>query len=134
MLQSSKKITDDIVAQVSEKDADFKNVLLPMAYDENNQGLEAHILGFYQSVSTSQELRDASTEAEKLMDDFSIEASMREDVFKVSLFYSMFPKQTSQQHVLFHLEQTNPSTRCYGSRPYVAPLENRLDELIESKC
>ncbi|KIW21880.1 uncharacterized protein PV07_12704 [Cladophialophora immunda] len=27
-------------------------------------------------------LRDASTEAEKLMDDFSIEAAMREDVFK----------------------------------------------------
>ena len=83
MLDTSKKITDDIVAQISESDASFKNVLLPMAYDENKQGLVAHILGFYQSVSTSQELRDASTEAEKLMDDFSIEASMREDVFKL---------------------------------------------------
>jgi metallopeptidase MepB len=83
MLAQSKKITDEIVAQVSEGEASFKNVLLPMAYDENKQGLEAHILGFYQSVSTSQELRDASTEAEKLMDDFSIEASMREDVFKL---------------------------------------------------
>ena len=81
MLAESKRITDDVVAQVSEGDASFKNVLLPMAYDENKQGLEAHILGFYQSVSASQELRDASTEAEKLMDDFSIEASMREDVF-----------------------------------------------------
>ena len=83
MLTESKKITDDIVAQVSEGDASFKNVLLPLAYDENRQGLESHILGFYQSVSTSQELRDASTEAERLMDDFSIEASMREDVFKL---------------------------------------------------
>ncbi len=83
MLESSKKTTDDIVAQIIESDASFRNVLLPMAYDENKQGLDAHILGFYQSVSTSQELRDASTEAEKLMDDFSIEASMREDVFKL---------------------------------------------------
>ena len=83
MLAESKKITDDIIAQVSEGDASFKNVVLPMAHDENQQGLEAHILGFYQSVSTSQDLRDASTEAEKLMDDFSIEASMREDVFKL---------------------------------------------------
>jgi metallopeptidase MepB len=83
MLAESKKVTDGVVAQVSESSASFQNVVLPMAYDENNQNLEAHILGFYQSVSTSQELRDASTEAEKLMDDYSIEASMREDVFKL---------------------------------------------------
>ena len=79
----SRKLTDDVVARVNEKDASFDKVLLPMARDENHQGLVAHVLGFYQSVSTDQELRDASTEAEKLMDDFSIEASMREDVFKL---------------------------------------------------
>ncbi|KIX93608.1 uncharacterized protein Z520_10786 [Fonsecaea multimorphosa CBS 102226] len=83
MLAGSKKITDDIVAQISQKDATFQNVLLPMAHDENQQTLKAHILGFYQSVSTDQALRDASTEAEKLMDDFSIEAAMREDVFNL---------------------------------------------------
>lgn len=83
MLASSKKVTDDIVGRISLKDAAFKNVLLPMANDENQQTLKAHILGFYQSVSTDQALRDASTEAEKLMDDFSIEAAMREDVFKL---------------------------------------------------
>jgi metallopeptidase MepB len=83
MLAESKKITDDIVASISQKDANFKNILLPMAHDENKQTLKAHILGFYQSVSTDQTLRDASTEAEKLMDDFSIEAAMREDVFNL---------------------------------------------------
>lgn len=83
MLAESKKVTDDIVAQIAQKDAGFQNVLLPMAYDENQQTLKAHILGFYQSVSTNQALRDASTEAEKLMDDFSIEAAMREDVFQL---------------------------------------------------
>ncbi|ERF68645.1 hypothetical protein EPUS_09138 [Endocarpon pusillum Z07020] len=79
----SRKLTDDIVAKVKEQDASFEKVVLPMAHDENRQGLVAHILGFYQSVSTDQELRDASTEAEKMMDDFSIEASMREDVYKL---------------------------------------------------
>jgi metallopeptidase MepB len=83
MLAESKKVTDDIVAKLSQKDATFKDVLLPMAYDENQQTLKAHILGFYQSVSTDQALRDASTEAEKLMDDYSIEAAMREDVFNL---------------------------------------------------
>ena len=83
LLDKSKKITDDIVATISDKDADFNKVLLPMTFDENQQALETHILGFYQSVSTNQKLRDASTEAEKLMDDAYIEASMREDVFKL---------------------------------------------------
>lgn len=79
----SRKITDDIVAKVKESDVNFENTLLPMAHDENNQGLEAHIITFYQAVSTNQELRDASTEAEQIFDNFSIEASMREDVFKL---------------------------------------------------
>lgn len=83
MLASSKKITDEIVGQITQKDATFQNVLVPMAHDEDQAGLRAHILGFYQAVSTDQALRDASTEAEKLMDDFGIEAAMREDVFQL---------------------------------------------------
>ena len=51
--------------------------------DENEMALETHIIGFYQAVSTDQELRDASTEAEKMLDDFGIESSMNEDVFKL---------------------------------------------------
>ena len=38
-------------------------------------------LAFYQNVSPDKELRDASNEAEKLLRDFSIESSMRIDVF-----------------------------------------------------
>lgn len=57
--------------------------MLPMVTDENVISLESHILGFYQSVSANQDLRNASTEADKLFDDFSIESSMREDVYKV---------------------------------------------------
>jgi metallopeptidase MepB len=83
IIAKSKKISDDIVAQLSEKDATFKNILLPQAWDENQQALETHSIGFYQSVSTDQKLRDASTEAEKLLDEAYIEAGMREDVFKL---------------------------------------------------
>lgn len=83
LLEKSRSIEDKIVAEVKPQDADFQNVMLPMANDENEGGLETHIIGFYQSVSTDQELRDASTEAEKLMDNFSIESSMREDVYQL---------------------------------------------------
>lgn len=83
LVDKSRSIQDKIVAEVKDKDASFKNIMLPMAYDENTMALEAHIIGFYQAVSTNQSLRDASTEAERLLDDFSIESSMREDVYNV---------------------------------------------------
>ena len=81
ILAKSKKVIDDVVGSVSNKDATFENVILPMARESDQTGLQTHILGFYQSVSTDQKIRDASTEAEKLMDDFGIEQSMREDIF-----------------------------------------------------
>lgn len=83
MIEKSRGVEDKIVAEVEAQDADFKNIMLPMALDDNEGGLTWHIIDFYQAVSTNQELRDASTEGEKLMDDFSIESSMREDVFRL---------------------------------------------------
>ena len=54
-----------------------------MAEDENNSNLQTRIIGFYQAVSTDAKLRDASSKAEEIMDEFGIEASMREDIFKL---------------------------------------------------
>lgn len=68
---------------VTPESASFANVVLPMAHDDNKMAIESHIIGFYQAVSTDKKLRDASTEAEKLLDDFGIESSMREDVFNL---------------------------------------------------
>lgn len=42
-------------------------------------------LGFYQNVSPSKELRDASNEAEQLVRDFGVESSMRIDVYNAEL-------------------------------------------------
>ena len=83
LIDESRSVQDKIVASVKPNDATFHDVVLPMAVDENEFGLVSHILGFYQSVSTDQALRDSSTEAEQLMDDFSIESSMREDIYKL---------------------------------------------------
>ena len=83
LIDKSRGLQDKIVAEIQPDDATFEDVLLPMAQDENQMALEAHIIGFYQSVSTNQDLRNSSTEAEKLLDDFSIESSMREDVYKL---------------------------------------------------
>lgn len=83
LVDQSKALQDHLVATYSLQDATFDLVELPMARDDNHWGLESHIITFYQAVSTDAKLRDASTEAEKLMDDFGIESSMREDVFRL---------------------------------------------------
>jgi metallopeptidase MepB len=79
----SKKVQDDVVADVAPEKASFDAVVLPMARDDNKLGVEFRILEFYQAVSTNKDLRDASSKAEKDMDDFAIESSMREDLFKL---------------------------------------------------
>lgn len=83
LIKVSRGVQDKVVANVKPDDASFDNVVKPMITDENKMALESHILCFYQAVSASQDLRNVSTEAEKLFDDFSIESSMREDIYKL---------------------------------------------------
>ncbi|KAJ5728099.1 hypothetical protein N7493_004429 [Penicillium malachiteum] len=83
LIKTSRDVQDKIVAQIKPDTAAFANVLRPLVQDENVMALEAHILGFYQAVSTDQKLRDASSKAEELMDEFFIESVMREDVFQL---------------------------------------------------
>ncbi|KXT15468.1 hypothetical protein AC579_10592 [Pseudocercospora musae] len=95
LIENSKALQDKIVQDVRPEDATFNTVQLPFAQDDNRMSLEAHIIGFYQAVSTDAEIRDASTEAEKQMDDFVIEASMREDIF--NLVDAVYKKQKNDQ-------------------------------------
>ena len=83
LIDKSRNVQNQVVANVKLDQATFKDVLLPLANDENTMALETRRLGFYQAVSTDQALRDASTEADTQLDDFGIESSMREDVFRL---------------------------------------------------
>ncbi|KAK3987192.1 Saccharolysin [Cladorrhinum sp. PSN332] len=83
----TRSLLDKLVAEIKPAEnpasATFESVLRPQLDDENESSLSARILGFYQYVSADNALRDASTEAEKIMDEFGIECSMREDVFRL---------------------------------------------------
>ncbi|OAA67813.1 metallopeptidase [Niveomyces insectorum RCEF 264] len=82
----TRAVLDKIVAEIPVTDtskATFDAVMRPQTDDENETSLSSNILGFYQYVSADSELRDASTEATRLMDEFGIECNMREDVFRV---------------------------------------------------
>ncbi|KUJ10490.1 putative Saccharolysin [Mollisia scopiformis] len=78
---STRNLLDKLAKDIKPAHATFENVLLPMAQDEDAAALENRVIGFYQAVSTDSELRDASSKAEEIMDEFNIEASMREDIF-----------------------------------------------------
>ena len=80
---TSQKMMDQIVELVKPETATFANTVLPIALDENESLLSSRVIIFYKSVSTDKGLRDASTEAEKLMDEFSIEANTREDIYQL---------------------------------------------------
>lgn len=83
LCDSTRDLLDKVVADVSPDQATFKNVMAPIVKDENLSALQSRILGFYQYVAADADLRTASTEADKIMDDFGIECAMREDVFKL---------------------------------------------------
>jgi metallopeptidase MepB len=87
LCDTTRSLLDSLVANIKPAEnpsaATFESVIRPQTEDENESSLSARILGFYQYVSGDNALRDASTEAEKIMDEFAIECSMREDVFRL---------------------------------------------------
>ncbi|KAF4335939.1 thimet oligopeptidase [Fusarium beomiforme] len=81
LCDATKSVLDSVAANTTADKASFANVLEPILIDENLAATQRRILTFYHHVSTKKELRDASTEAERVFNDFGIECNMREDVF-----------------------------------------------------
>ncbi|KAF9046329.1 hypothetical protein BJ165DRAFT_1345534 [Panaeolus papilionaceus] len=73
----------DKVGSLDAKDANYDSLTLAKADVDFDTVTEP--LSFYNNVSASKELRDASNEAESLVRDFSVEASMRIDVFNAKV-------------------------------------------------
>lgn len=83
---------DRITEVVKPETATFKNTVLQIAQAQNKYSLSSRIIKFYRSVSTDKRLRDASTEAEKMIKRFLVEMYMREDIFQ--LVEAVFQKST----------------------------------------
>lgn len=82
--------TQEYVDRVKREDNDLASVEGPTVqnfleryahYENVRIGQQSH-LTFYQNVATDPELRNASSEAETILDRLSIEAGMREDMFR----------------------------------------------------
>lgn len=124
----TRKLLDKIAADVTPEAATFQNVVLPMAEDENNANLETRIIGFYQAVSGDSKLRDASSKAEAIMDEFAIEASMREDIFKlVDAAYKKGDKLDPESQRLLEKERKSYITNGLGIP--AGPQRDRFKEI-----
>ncbi|KAI9509217.1 Metalloprotease [Russula earlei] len=75
----------DRVAKLPPSECQFETVSLALAYSEAEFDASTEPLSFYQNVSPSKELRDASNEAEQLVSDFGVESSMRIDVYRAKV-------------------------------------------------
>ncbi|KAL1689134.1 hypothetical protein GGG16DRAFT_93984 [Schizophyllum commune] len=72
----------DKVAALKEADCNFNSVFRALADAETKFDATTEPLCFYQNVSPSKELRDASNDAEGLCREFGVTSSMRLDVFQ----------------------------------------------------
>ncbi|KAI9146266.1 hypothetical protein BKA69DRAFT_1162856 [Paraphysoderma sedebokerense] len=76
------KTVYDGVAAVKPEECDFDKVIAPIAISENENFSQQTMCSFMKYVSPDKAVRDASTDATKKIQDFQIELSMREDVYK----------------------------------------------------
>lgn len=80
-IEKTRKLYDR-VATVSPSERSYETVILPLAHSEAEVASVTGPLKFYGTVSPVKELSDAANNAESLLRDFKIEASMRVDVFE----------------------------------------------------
>lgn len=80
----TKTLLDKIATNVAPGNATFGNVYRPILLDEADSLLTYWVITFYSSVSTNAELRDASLEASSILQGCGLEASTRDDIFKLS--------------------------------------------------
>lgn len=90
LCDSTRAFLDRLVATIPHKEATFENVLLPIAQAENERQLVFGVLGLYLKVCPDPAMREASAKAQKESSHFTVESSMREDVFR--LVDSVFQK------------------------------------------
>ncbi|KAI9750644.1 MAG: hypothetical protein M1815_001679 [Lichina confinis] len=131
LIDISRRLQDKLVSDVSPEKASFDNVLLPLAYDENESSIESHIICFYQAVSADQPLRDASTQAENLFNDFGIESSMREDVFRL-VGAALDKKEDLDPESRRLLEKMHKDYIRYGLGIPAGPQRDRFKEIKKS--
>uniref|UniRef100_A0A8C4PXQ5 Uncharacterized protein n=1 Tax=Eptatretus burgeri TaxID=7764 RepID=A0A8C4PXQ5_EPTBU len=81
-LSAQFRAAHDAVAAIPLEDVSYENTLLPLAHVEAMFVVQKNQLDFPQHVFTSQDIRSASTKADKMLSELKIEMSMQNDVYQ----------------------------------------------------
>ena len=130
------KAVYDAVAGVDPSKVTFENTILPLLEvdrDSYGRGIALQLPGM---VALDKDLRDASSEAEKLLDEFSVEMAMRKDVFDSILAFSKTDeaKSLSPEHQRY-LEKAVTDGKRNGlhlseeAREEIKNVKKRISEL-----
>lgn len=97
----------DAVAALDVEEVTYENTVKVLADLELEYAVERTMLDFPQHVAPSRELRSSSTLADKILSDFDVEMTMREDIFKRILhFYQMQDLKQLDPEVRRYLEKS----------------------------
>ncbi|CAF3528658.1 unnamed protein product [Fusarium graminearum] len=130
LCDATKDVLDSVAANVTADKASFANVLEPILIDENLAATQRRILTFYHHVSTNKELRDASTESERVFNDFGIECNMREDIFNaVDAAFANRESQDLTKEQAHVLEKERNKFIRNGLRLPAGPKRDRFKEI-----
>lgn len=124
----------DKIGALDPKDCNFESVFLALADAETKLDAISEPLSFYQNVSSSKELRDASNQAESLVRDFGVESSMRLDVFKAKVAAQKNIKESGKWETLSSEQQRLVDKMILdGTRAGLALPKEKRDELTTLK-
>ncbi|KAG6917455.1 hypothetical protein DXG01_002432 [Tephrocybe rancida] len=129
---AANRAIQDAIAALAPKDCNFTSVALANADARFEAGTE--LLAFYQNVSPTKELRDASNEAESIVRQFGIESSMRLDVFNAKVAAQKNLKESGEWEKLSAEEKRLVDKYILdGTRAGLALPEKERTELTDLK-
>ncbi|KAF8650117.1 hypothetical protein AX16_005354 [Volvariella volvacea WC 439] len=130
----SNRAIQDKVGKLTPEESNFETVFLELARAETELDAVTEPLSFYQNVSPTKELRDASNEAESLVRNFGVESSMRLDVYQAKVNAEKNIKASGQWEKLSAEDKRLVEKMILdGTRSGLALPEEKRKELTELK-
>lgn len=83
LIEEARSVYSQLVDRISPENANFINTILPIAHVENKLVSAKKLFGFYNSISTSEELRETSGRTWLLFSTFESGTLMRDDLFRL---------------------------------------------------